>query len=129
LFQYFGNVTYFMSFFCQDYTGALSILRPLAASPTAPPELVFALARIMMEAGDSSVVQALSARVTADSNADHGTTAMTQALEAAMLGRWNQAEEVLRKALEAEKDNAVVGLLPLRFNVILMRYYWGVGSQ
>ncbi|KAG8678106.1 hypothetical protein FRC08_018069, partial [Ceratobasidium sp. 394] len=46
----------------QDYVGALSILRPLADSPTASPELVFALARIMMESGDSGSAHALSTR-------------------------------------------------------------------
>ncbi|KAG8707201.1 hypothetical protein FRC09_001964 [Ceratobasidium sp. 395] len=92
----------------QDYTGALSILRPLADSPTASPEIVFALARIMMESGDSGSVHALSTRVAASPNADEVTKALTKALEAAMLGRWADAEDALRGGLEAEKDNAVV---------------------
>ncbi|KAG9114915.1 hypothetical protein FRC07_007585 [Ceratobasidium sp. 392] len=95
----------------QDYVGALSILRPLADSPNASPELVFALARIMMESGDSGSAHALSTRVTASPNADEVTQALTRALEAAMLGRWEEAEEVLRKALQVEKDNAVVSIV------------------
>ncbi|KAG9096315.1 hypothetical protein FS749_008761 [Ceratobasidium sp. UAMH 11750] len=92
----------------QDYVGALSILRPLADSPTASPELVFALARIMMESGDSGSAHALSTRVTANPDADQVTQAMTRALEAAMVDRWSVAEGELRNALEVERENAVV---------------------
>ncbi|CAE6429027.1 unnamed protein product [Rhizoctonia solani] len=84
----------------QDYPGALAILRPLATSPTAPPEIRFALARIMMEAGDTKSVKTALEGVEKD--------AIITALEAAMLGRWTEAEEVLRKAYEKENDNVVV---------------------
>ncbi|CAE6542400.1 unnamed protein product [Rhizoctonia solani] len=84
----------------QDYPGALAILHPLAISPSASPEIRFALARIMMEAGDTKSVKLALEGVEKD--------AVTTALEAAMLGRWADAEEVLRKALEYEKENVVV---------------------
>ncbi|ELU44285.1 hypothetical protein AG1IA_01692 [Rhizoctonia solani AG-1 IA] len=84
----------------QDYPGALSILRPLAIAPKAPSETRFALARIMMEAGDTKSVKLTLEGVETD--------AITQALEAAMLGRWEEAEEMLRKAHEDEKENGVV---------------------
>ncbi|CAE6496621.1 unnamed protein product [Rhizoctonia solani] len=84
----------------QDYPGALSILRPLAIAPKAPSEIRFALARIMMEAGDTKSVKLTLEGVETD--------AITQALEAAMLGRWEEAEEMLRKAHEDEKENGVV---------------------
>jgi hypothetical protein len=71
----------------------------------APSELRFALARVMMEAGDARTVQAVLANAEPD--------AITTALAAAMLGQWSEAEQVLRNALEAEKDNAVVSA-PLR---------------
>ncbi|KAG8691759.1 hypothetical protein FRC11_010630 [Ceratobasidium sp. 423] len=84
----------------QDYPGALAILHPLATSPTSPPEIRFALARIMMEAGDTKAVKMALEGVEKD--------AVTTALEAAMVGLWSDAEEVLRKAHEDEKDNVVV---------------------
>ncbi|KAB5589824.1 hypothetical protein CTheo_6726 [Ceratobasidium theobromae] len=84
----------------QDYSGALAVLRPLAMSPVSLPEIKFALARVMMEAGDAKTVQAILEGVEQD--------AITTALVAAMMGRWDEAEEVLRKALEEEKDNGIV---------------------
>lgn len=70
-------------------------------SPVSLPEIKFALARVMMEAGDAKTVQAILEGVEQD--------AITTALVAAMMGRWDEAEEVLRKALEEEKDNGIVG--------------------
>lgn len=84
------------------------MLRPLASSPSAPPELVFALARIMMEAGDAGAMQSFSAQVVENPNTDAGIKALALALEASMLGRWGEAEEILRKALEGESDNSIV---------------------
>ncbi|KAF8596760.1 hypothetical protein BDV93DRAFT_500197 [Ceratobasidium sp. AG-I] len=92
----------------QDFTGALSMLRPLASSTSAPPELTFALARIMMEAGDAGGMQSFSAQVVENPGADAGTQALARALEVSMLGRWSEAEEILRKALEEESDNAIL---------------------
>ncbi|KAJ1306582.1 hypothetical protein OPQ81_007582 [Rhizoctonia solani] len=84
----------------QDYSGALAILHPLAASPTSPPEIRFALARIMMEAGDVKSVKMALEGVEKDT--------ITTALEAAMMGRWLEAEDILTKAHEIEKDNVVI---------------------
>lgn len=71
-------------------------------SPNSPPELRFAFARITMEAGDSRTVRTILE--------SHDPDAITTALAAAMVGRWSEAEEVLRKALEADKENAVVSI-------------------
>lgn len=73
----------------------------------------------MMEAGNSGLVHDYSKRVVEDPNADDETRATAQALEAAMLGHWGEAEEVLRRALEQESDNPVVSVLnifSLNFN-------------
>ncbi|KAF8757851.1 kinetochore assembly [Rhizoctonia solani] len=71
----------------QDYPGALSILRPLAIAPKAPSEIRFALARIMMEAGIPNPSGSRDA------------------------GKWEEAEEMLRKAHEDEKENGAIALL------------------
>ncbi|CAE6462020.1 hypothetical protein BN14_03052 [Rhizoctonia solani AG-1 IB] len=87
----------------QDYPGALEILRPLATSPKAPSEIRFALARIMMEAGDTKSVRLALEGTESD--------AITIALEAAMLGKWEEAEVILRKAHEDEKENGIINNL------------------
>ncbi|CAE6369073.1 unnamed protein product [Rhizoctonia solani] len=96
----------------QDYPGALEILRPLAMSPKAPSEIRFALARIMMEAGDTKSVKLALEGMETD--------AITKALEAAMIGRWEEAEEVLRKAHEDEKDNGTDELIQVINNLAVV---------
>jgi hypothetical protein len=53
----------------------------------------------MMEAGDTKSVRLALEGTESD--------AITIALEAAMLGKWEEAEVILRKAHEDEKENGV----------------------
>ncbi|QRV88651.1 TPR-like protein [Ceratobasidium sp. AG-Ba] len=92
----------------QDYVGALTMLRPLADSHDASPELLFALARIAMESGNSASAHALASRVVANPGVDGSTESLTRALEAAMIGRWGDAEEVLKEAWQKDRENAVI---------------------